>query len=74
MIRFVRLIHRKLISHLFKPKKEICGFPSMKKFHINMWKNFFMVRVMEHWNRLPREVVESTTEIFKIHLDPCVLL
>ena len=35
-----------------------------------MWKNFFMVRVMEHWNRLPREVVESPAmEIFKTHLD-----
>ena len=30
-----------------------------RKFHTNMWKNFFMVRVMEYWNRLPREAVES---------------
>ena len=30
-----------------------------KKFHTNMQKNFFMVRVTEHWNRLPRAVVES---------------
>ena len=41
-----------------------------RKFHTNMQKNFFMVRVMEHWNRLPREVVESPSmEIFKTHLD-----
>ena len=41
-----------------------------RKFHTNMWKNFFMVRVTELWNRLPREVVDSpSTEIFKIHLD-----
>ena len=41
-----------------------------RKFHTNMQKNFFMVRVMEHWNRLPREVVESPSmEKFKIHLD-----
>ncbi len=40
-----------------------------RKFHTNMQKNFFTVRVMEHWNRLPREVVESPPmEIFKIHL------
>jgi len=48
-----------------------------RKFHINMEKNFFTVRVMEHWNRLPREVVESPSmEIFKICLNAylCYLL
>jgi len=35
-----------------------------------MRKNFFTVTVMEHWNRLPREVVESPSlEIFKTRLD-----
>ena len=34
-----------------------------------MQKNF-TVRVMEQWNRLPREDVESPSmEIFKTHLD-----
>jgi len=40
-----------------------------RKFHLNMRKNFFPLRVMEPWNRLPREVVESPSlEIFKTRL------
>ncbi|KFQ87264.1 hypothetical protein N337_04965, partial [Phoenicopterus ruber ruber] len=39
------------------------------KFHLNMRKNFFAVRVTEPWHRLPREDVESPSlEIFK----PCL--
>jgi len=35
-----------------------------------MRKNFITLRVMEHWNRLPREVVESPSlEIFRTFLD-----
>ena len=41
-----------------------------RKFRTNMWKNFFMVRVTEHWNRLPRGVVDSLSmKIFKSHLN-----
>ncbi|PKU27631.1 hypothetical protein llap_22065 [Limosa lapponica baueri] len=41
-----------------------------RKFHLNIRKNFFTLRVPEHWNRLPREAVESPSlEIFKTPLD-----
>jgi len=48
-----------------------------RKFRLNMRKNFFPLSVMECWNRLPREAVESPSlEIFKTHLDKvlCSLL
>ncbi|PKU33606.1 rna-directed dna polymerase from mobile element jockey-like [Limosa lapponica baueri] len=46
-----------------------------RKFHSNTRKNFFTVRVTEHWNRLPRKVVESPSlEIFKTCLDADAVL
>lgn len=31
--------------------------------------NFFIFGVIEHWNKLPREVVESLLDILKTRLD-----
>jgi len=48
-----------------------------RKFQLNMRKSFVTLRVMEHWNRLPRKAVESPSlEIFKTRLDKvlCSLL
>jgi len=48
-----------------------------RKVRLNMRKNFFTLRMTEHWNRLPRQVVDSPSlEIFKTHLDKvlCSLL
>jgi len=48
-----------------------------RNFHLNMRKNFSTLRVTDHWNRLPGEVVESPSlEIFKTRLDKvlCSLL
>ena len=40
------------------------------RFHLNMRKHFFTVRVTEHWHRLAREVVASPfLEILKSCLD-----
>jgi len=41
-----------------------------RKFHLNMRKNFFPLRVTEHWSRLPREAVDSPSlEILKTRLE-----
>jgi len=41
-----------------------------RKLQLNMRKNFFTLRVMENWDRLPTGVVDSPSlEVFKTLLD-----
>ena len=72
--KYLKCGRRRDLANLFS---VVCGdrtrgnghIMDHRKFRTNTRKNFFTVRVTEHWNRLPREDVESPLEIFKACLD-----
>ena len=59
-------------AYIFKEGRELCAaaIGARHKARLGIRKNFFTVRVVKHWHRLPREVVDTPSlETFKVRLD-----
>lgn len=53
---------------------HLCPTPQSRVPEQHIWSSFLMVKVVQRWNRLPRDVVDSSSlEIFKQWLDKYLL-
>jgi len=69
--QYLKGAYKKAVEALFK---KACGDSDFKlkvvRFRLEIRKKFFSVRVVRHWNRLPREVVDTPSlAVFKARLD-----
>lgn len=53
-----------MLSLIDRTKSDGCKL-QYRRFHLNIGKLFFTVRVTDHWHKLPREVLESLGAIQK---------
>lgn len=58
------------IGNKTQPQNQVTPLSSME-YHLQQYRrNFFMERVLEHWKKMPREVVEAPSlEVLKEHMD-----
>ncbi|KAK4826657.1 hypothetical protein QYF61_010642 [Mycteria americana] len=67
---FFSLEKRMLRGDLITLYNHLKGGCREGRFRLDIRKFYFTERVVKHWNRLPREVVESPSlEVFKRHVD-----
>jgi len=73
--RYLKGAYRKDGENIFSrsccDRTRINGFKLRQgRFRLDIRKKFFIIRVVKHWNRWPREVVEAPSlEIFKERLN-----
>ena len=59
---FIRACHDRTKSNVFKLREG--------RFRLDTWTKFFTMRLVKHWNRLSREVMEAPSlETYKARLD-----